>query len=204
MMVVVAQFEAIFEDAADLDAGQREGLGIELKLIAMAGRSLGEQEVFRLADEGNDGSVGMNGARLDVFNLEVAMPVRNLDSGQFLALFLKNFDAHVDAMEMEWIVGDLLYVEVDGSGSGGFGVGGHLQFFVGGLLELGKQEGWRCDGKEQGQVAHEGRNPHGSFLILQRFRSRFRYEEIGCENFTSAGRGSGMKNCGGFLQTDQL
>ena len=38
---------------------------------------------------------------------------------------------------MDGIVGDFLDIEVDGGRSRGFGVGGHLEFFVGGLLELG-------------------------------------------------------------------
>jgi hypothetical protein len=38
------------------------------------------------------------------------------------------------------IVGSFFDVEVDGGGSGGFGVGGHLQLFVGGLLELGVEK----------------------------------------------------------------
>jgi hypothetical protein len=47
------------------------------------------------------------------------------------------------------IVGDFHYVEIDGGGSGSLGVGGHFEFFVGGLLELGAEEGRRYESEEQ-------------------------------------------------------
>ena len=65
-----------------------------------------------------------------------------MDGGQFLALFLQDLDAHVNALEMDGIVGDLLHIEVDGGRARSFGIGGHFEFFVGGLLELGEKEGW--------------------------------------------------------------
>jgi hypothetical protein len=43
-------------------------------------------------------------------------------------------------------------IEIDGRGAGGFGVGGHLQFFVGGGLKLGAQQGWR---QEEGEKNRE-------------------------------------------------
>ena len=98
------------------------------------------------------------------------MRIRNFDGSQLFAFFLKNLDAHIDALEVDRIVGDLLDVEVDGGRSGGFGVGGHLEFFVGRLLELGEQEGRRCEGEKQWQVAHKSGNPHESFLWRQTIR----------------------------------
>jgi hypothetical protein len=65
---------------------------------------------------------------------------------------------------MQRVVGDFLDVEIDGGGARGFGVGGHLQFFVGGLLELCDQEGRRGEGKKQGQTAYKWGNPHETFL----------------------------------------
>jgi hypothetical protein len=48
------------------------------------------------------------------------------------------------------LVGDFLAIEIDGGGSGGFGVCGHLEFFAGGLLKLGEQKGRRGDGEKKG------------------------------------------------------
>jgi hypothetical protein len=41
------------------------------------------------------------------------------------------------------VVGNFFDVEVDGGGTRGFGVGGHLEFFLGWLLELSDEQGWR-------------------------------------------------------------
>ena len=43
---------------------------------------------------------------------------------------------------MDGIVGDLFHVEVYGGRAGSFGIGGHFELFIGGLLELGQKEGW--------------------------------------------------------------
>ena len=60
------------------------------------------------------------------------------------ALLLKDFDAHVKAMEVHRIVGDFFDIEIDGGGARSFGVGGHLEFFVRGLLELGANQRGGC------------------------------------------------------------
>jgi hypothetical protein len=65
------------------------------------------------------------------------------------------------------IAGDFLDVEVDGGGSGSFGIGSHLEFFAGGLLELREHKGRRGEGEKKGQVAHKSRKPHETILGLQ-------------------------------------
>ena len=73
-------------------------------------------------------------------------------------------------MVVERIVGDFLDIKVDGGGSGSFGVGGHLEFFGGGLLELGEHEGRRREGKKKGEMTHKSSNPHETFLWQQKIR----------------------------------
>jgi hypothetical protein len=47
------------------------------------------------------------------------------------------------------VVGDIFPIKIDGRSAGGFGVGGHLQLFVGGLRELGAKQGWGGEDEEQ-------------------------------------------------------
>jgi hypothetical protein len=129
--------EAVFEDAADLDAGKSEDHLVDLK-----GIGLEVHQVGWLGGEGDDGSIGVDGAALDVGHLEVAVLVRNVDGCLLLAFLGEDLDALVVAVEVERIVGCFFAIEVDGGGAGGLGVGGHLEFIVGGLLELGAEEGW--------------------------------------------------------------
>jgi hypothetical protein len=81
-----------------------------------------------------------------------------------LALFLKQFDALVKAVEVQLIVGGFLEIQEEGGRSRGLGIGGHLQFFGGGLLELGQEQGCGCDGDKQRKGAQEGCYPHVIFL----------------------------------------
>src|SRR5271157_2880413 len=135
--------EAIFDDAADLDAGQGEDYGVDLVVLGLEVHQVGG-----LDGEWNDGSVGMDGAALDVGDGVDAMHNRGSpDSGEFLSLLLEHFDALVIAFEVVGNVGDLFAVEVNGGGARGFGIVGHFEFFGGGLLELSEQEGWRGDGE---------------------------------------------------------
>jgi hypothetical protein len=136
VFVVVVNLIAIFEDASDLDTGQVKDLAVELELLAFLGGCLGDQQVFGFSGERNDGAVGVNSAGLDVGNLEVAALLGNLDGGQLLALLGEHLDARVKAPVMDLVVGHFLNVEVDGGCAGSFGVGGHLEFFVGGLMKL--------------------------------------------------------------------
>jgi hypothetical protein len=41
-------------------------------------------------------------------------------------------------------------------------IGSHLEFLVGGLLELGEQESWGCEDEEQKQMTRNNENPHES------------------------------------------
>jgi hypothetical protein len=63
---------------------------------------------------------------------------------------------------MEVIVRDLLDIQINGSGAGGLGIGGHAEFFAGGILELGENEGGGRDNEKHGQMTQENGNPHGS------------------------------------------
>ena len=63
------QLPAIFEDAANLDAGQSKDLAIDLQMIAVLVRRLEGKQVFRLAGERNNRTVGVNGATLDLVYL---------------------------------------------------------------------------------------------------------------------------------------
>jgi hypothetical protein len=85
---------------------------------------------------------------LDVGDLERTTLVGNGDSGQFFSLFSENLDALVIAVEVERVVGGLFTVEVDGRGSRRLGILRHLQFLVGGRLELGAEQGWGCNDGE--------------------------------------------------------
>jgi hypothetical protein len=79
---------------------------------------------------------------LDVGDFGCAAQVgRDIDGGQLLALLGEHFDAGVEGLVVELIAGDFLDVEVDSCCSGSFGIGGHLEFFGGGLLELGEEDG---------------------------------------------------------------
>jgi hypothetical protein len=93
----------------------------------------------------------------------------DLDGGNFLALLREHFDPCVGPVEVPRVVGDFLDVEVGGISAWRFGVSGHREFFIGGRLELCRQESWRCDGEEQKAVAHEGVNPH-EFLLCWKAR----------------------------------
>jgi len=55
----------------------------------------------------------------------------------------------VVAVIVDGVIGDVFAVEVDGGGSGGLGVVGHLEFVGSGGLELREREGWEGEGKEQ-------------------------------------------------------
>ncbi len=70
-----------------------------------------------LAVSGNHGSIGVNGAALDVGHLEAATLVRHAHGRQFLAFFREHFDAHVIAVVVEIIVSLLFAIEVDRIGS---------------------------------------------------------------------------------------
>jgi hypothetical protein len=52
------------------------------------------------------------------------------------------------------IVSCLFAVKVDGGGARGFGVGGHLELFVGGRLKLGADQDGSRDDEEQESKAH--------------------------------------------------
>jgi hypothetical protein len=71
------------------------------------------------------------------------------------------------------IVGDFFDVEVDGSRARSLGVGGHLQFFAGGLLELGENQGWRRNGEEHKQMTRENANAHDSPLACKSLLSGY-------------------------------
>jgi hypothetical protein len=96
-------------------------------------------------------------------------PVREFDRCQFFALFGEDFDTGVIALEVQIAVRNLGDIEIDGGGAGGFGVGGHFQFFVGGLLELGAEEDWGGEDEEQEwKSADETTDSHGRGFYFKR------------------------------------
>jgi hypothetical protein len=98
---------------------------------------------------GNDGSVRLNGSGFDVRDVIHVFPIGELDGCKLLALVGEHLDARVEAMVLEIEVRNLTDVEINRRRAGGFGVGGHFQFVVCGLLELGAKEGRREKDKEQ-------------------------------------------------------
>jgi hypothetical protein len=88
------------------------------------------------------------------------MLVGDADRGQFLALLGEYLDALINAAGMCWAFGGLFVIKIDGSGAGSLGVGGHLEFFGSGVLELGDKKGRGCEDEGQEEVAHEDGNPH--------------------------------------------
>ena len=150
MVIVVADLIAVFEDAADFDIGE-----IECHFSEGGFAGFFDEQVLGPSRKGDDGSVGVDGARLDVSDLESFTQIWDLNGGEIFALFREHLDSGVNAAEVQRVVGDFLDVEVDGGGTGCFGVGGHLELFLGGLLELGAHEDWRDEGeeKEDGGVA---------------------------------------------------
>ena len=134
--VVIANLEAVFEDAAHFGAGESED-----HLIHLAGRGPGVHQIAGLGGEGDDGSVGVNSAAPDVADFEGSVQVRDVNGRQLLAFFREDLDAFVEGLVVERVVGGFFAVEVDGGGAGGLGVGGHLEFFASGLLELGEEQG---------------------------------------------------------------
>jgi len=95
------------------------------------------------------------------------LQIRNLDGSQFLALLREDFNARIDALKVEVGVGVFLNIKVDGGGSRSLGVGGHLEFFVAGLLKLSAKEGWREKGDEEKKETHEGRDTHNFPLLAE-------------------------------------
>ena len=60
-VILVADDVAVLDDAADLDVGQAEDLGLVLVVLAL------DDELFEgLAGEGDDGAVGVDGAACDI------------------------------------------------------------------------------------------------------------------------------------------
>lgn len=109
----------------------------------------------------------MNGAGLDHFDFEVAVLVGNLDGGEFLAFLLEHLDTCIEAVEVDGIVGFFLQVEIDGGGSGSFGVGGHFELFRGRVLELGGHERRRGEDEEDGKSAKKALDSHGVVLCFK-------------------------------------
>src|ERR1035438_1910351 len=72
-----ADSQAIFKDAAGLDAGQTEGDGVDLDVLR-----LHIHEVGWLGGQGNDGSIGMNGAALNGSDGIETLQVGNLEIGR--------------------------------------------------------------------------------------------------------------------------
>jgi hypothetical protein len=87
------------------------------------------------------------GAALDFCDLVGTRHVGDANRGQLLAFFGEYLDARVEAVEVIHVIRDFFAVEVDGCGSGGFRVGGHLEFFIRGRLELGLDKKRRCQEK---------------------------------------------------------
>jgi hypothetical protein len=104
----------------------------------------------------------MDGAALNVSDFVDSMLEGDADGGQLLAFLGEDLDALVVGPGAACIVGDFFAIKIDGGGSGGLGVVGHLQFFGGGLLELGTQMGWGCeDGEAERETERQFRELHG-------------------------------------------
>jgi hypothetical protein len=144
VVVVVAELIAIFEDAADFDAGE-----VDDSAGDPIASGFHDEQVFDFAFEWSYRSIGVDGSGLDIGDLVVAPGVGHIDSGVLFAFFGEDFDACVDHVVVKRIVGDFFDVEVNGGGTRGLGVGGHFELVGGGGLELGEQAGWRCKGEEQ-------------------------------------------------------
>ena len=89
------KLQAVFQNAADLDAGQCEDDSIFLEALGFQFHQIG-----RFGGEGNNGSIGVDSAALDLSDLIDAVLVRNADCGEFLALFREHLDALIEAAEV--------------------------------------------------------------------------------------------------------
>ena len=147
--------EAEFQDAADFNGGQGKDNRIDLVVL-----DLDIHEIGGFGGERNDSSVGVNGAALNVADTVEIMEVGSADGGEFLPLLREHLDALVVVVDVLVIVGDVFAIKINRGGSGCFGVGGHLQLFLRGLLELGAQKGRRCTGQEHERATNPGSTPH--------------------------------------------
>ncbi len=145
-VVVIADLQPIFQDAADFDAGQREDHGVDLEALGLDVRQVGG-----LGRKRNDRAIRVDGAALDVGHLEAAALVGNADRRQLLALLGEHFDAHVVAVVVEIIVRFLFAIEVHRIGARRFGVGGHLQFFFCRRLELSMEKAGNAVVRQQSE-----------------------------------------------------
>jgi len=164
--IAVAEVVAVFENGAHFDTGESEDLAGKLERIAVVCHSREGRQVFGLDGEGNDGSIGVDGASFDVGDLAIAAEVGKLNGGGLLAFLLKHFDAGVVALIVQRVVGDLLEIEIDGGGAGGFGVVGHLELVGRGLVELGGHEGGSDEDENQERRQAEATDSHGFFLCF--------------------------------------
>jgi len=110
----------------------------------------------------------VNGAALDVRDFEVGPVIGNVDGGLLLAFLREDLDALIKSLVVGHVVGGFFAVEVDGGGAGSLGFGGHLEFFVGGLLELCAQQAGGCEEHEQENGTQE-----------KKFRMKFSFWETG-------------------------
>ena len=157
--IIAPEFHAVFEDAADLDAGQGEYDTIQLQAFGF--------EVDQIGGRGgqwNDGSIGVDGTALDLANLVDAVLVGNADRGQFLAFLGEHLDAVVNDVGMIGVIGGVLVVKVDSRRAWGFGVGGHFELFLGWLLKLSDEQGWRGQGEDQERHAEPRARRHDAVV----------------------------------------
>jgi hypothetical protein len=83
-VIVVMIFITIFKNAADLNTGESENLLVELELVTILEFCLGDQEIFGFSNKRNDCAISMNGAGLNVGNLEVILEVGKFDGANSL------------------------------------------------------------------------------------------------------------------------
>ena len=99
ILIVVADFVAILENAADLDGRQGENLGFDCVALAFL-----DQLVVRLAGERDDGPVGLDGAADDGIDAVAAAAKEwQLDVGEILAAFGQHLQADVIAVHVQGI-----------------------------------------------------------------------------------------------------